>query len=142
MSMTNGSFAAPTSPDLTKEIQSFVVSVPAGAGAPQVVNPTVAVQAFTAYNYTNNLVRGTVTFSAGVTATGAIPTRSFLVPPGATASIDFADSDGDNALGAIDSIDVITFIAVIAGATTAEASTLATATAATAGLLYVNFSAS
>lgn len=141
MSMTNGSFAAPISPDLTKEVQSFVVAIPAGAGAAQVVNPTVPVQAFTAYNYSNNLVRGTVTFSAGVTASGVAATRTFLVPPGASASIDFADHAGDNAVGSVDGIDSVSFIAVDAGAATAEAGTLAATATASAGLVYVNFSA-
>jgi hypothetical protein len=141
MSMTNGSFAAPISPDLTKAVESYVVGIPAGAGVAQVVNPTVPVQGLTAYNYTTNVLRGTVTFSAGVTGTNAAPVRTFLVPPGATYSLDFADHDGDNAVGAIDAIDSVSFIAVAPGAVTAEASTLVAATAAAAGLAYVNFAA-
>jgi len=69
--MTNGSFSAPLAADLTKEIQSFVAYIPAGAGVAQVVNPSVPVQGVTAYNYTANLVRATVTFTAGITTTGA-----------------------------------------------------------------------
>jgi hypothetical protein len=117
------------------------VGIPAGAGVAQVVNPTVPVQGLTAYNYTTNVLRGTVTFSAGVTGTNAAPVRTFLVPPGATYSLDFSDHDGDNAVGAVDAIDSVSFIAVAPGAVTAEASTLVAATAAAAGLAYVNFAA-
>jgi len=139
MSMTNGSFAAPLTPDLTKAVESYVVGIPAGAGVAQVVNPTVPVQGLTAYNYTSNVLRGTVTFSAGVTGVNAAPVRTFLVPPGATYSLDFSDHDGDNAIGAIDAIDSVSLIAVAPGAVTAEASTLLAATAAVAGLAYINF---
>lgn len=139
MSMTNGSFSVPLSPDVTKEVGAFVVGIPAGAGVAQVVNPAVPVQGLTAFNYTTNLLRGTVTFSAGVTANGIAATRVFLVPPGASYSLDFSDHDGDNAIGAIDAIESVSFIAVAPGAATAEASTLAAATAAVAGVAYVNF---
>lgn len=139
MSMTNGSFAAPLTPDLTKAVESYVVGIPAGAGVAQVVNPTVPVQGLTAYNYTSNVLRGTVTFSAGVTGVNAAAVRTFLVPPGATYSLDFSDHDGDNAVGAIDAIDSVSLIAVAPGAVTAEASTLLAATAAVAGLAYINF---
>jgi hypothetical protein len=137
--LTNGSFSIPLSPDVTKEVGAFVVGIPAGAGVAQVVNPAVPVQSVTAYNYTTNLIRGTVTFSAGVTATGVAATRTFLVPPGATYSLDFSNHDGDNAVGAIDAIDSISFIAVLPGAVTAEASALVAATAAVAGVVYLNF---
>lgn len=139
MSMTNGSFAAPISPDLTKVVESFVVGIPAGAGVAQIVNPSVAVQGLTAYNYTTNVLRGTITLSAGVTGTNVAALRTFLVPPGATYSVDFSDHDGDNAVGAIDAIDSVSFIAVDAGSVTAESSTLVAAAAAAAGLAYLNF---
>ena len=143
MSMTSGNFSAIVSPDLTKEVQSYTVGVAAGAGVAQVVNPTIPVQATTVYNYTNNLMRAIVTFSVGITNTGAAATRTFLIPPGATASIDFADHDGDNAVGAIDGIDSLSLSAVtpVAGAVT-EGGALALAAAATAGFVYLNFSAS
>jgi hypothetical protein len=139
MSMTGGAFSAPISPDLTKEVQSFVVAIPAGVGVAQVVNPNIPVQSVTAYNYSSNVVRGTVTFSVGVVSAGVAATRTFLVPPGASASIDFADHYGDNATGSVDGVDSISFIAVIPGVTTTEASTLVAATTAVAGLMYVNF---
>jgi hypothetical protein len=142
MSMTGGAFSAPISPDLTKEVQSFVVSIPAGAGVAQVVNPNVPVQSMTTYNYTSNLIRGTVTFSAGIISTGVAATRTFLIPPGASASIDFADHDGDNAVGSIDGIDSVSYVAVNPGVVTAESSTLVAAAAAVAGSVYVNFAAS
>jgi hypothetical protein len=142
MSMTGGAFSAPISPDLTKEVQSFVVAIPAGVGVAQVVNPSVPVQSVTTYNYSSNVVRGTVTFSAGVVSTGIAATRTFLVPPGASASIDFADHDGDNAIGSVDGIDSISFIAVTPGVATTEASTLVATATAVAGLLYVNFASS
>jgi hypothetical protein len=139
MSMTTGSFSAPISPDLTKVIESYVVGVTAGAAVASVVNPTVPVQGLTAYNYTSNVMRGTVTFTAGITGVNAAALRTFLVPPGATYSVDFADHDGDNAVGAIDAIDSVSFIAVAPGAVTAEASTLVASTTTVAGNLYVNF---
>lgn len=139
MSATHGSFAAPISPDLTKVVESYVVNVVAGAGAAQVVNPTVPVQAVTVYNYTTNIMRATVVFSAGITGVNAPALRTFLVPPGASYSVDFADHAGDNAVGAIDAIDSISFIAVQSGAAVAEASTLAAAIAASAGQVYANF---
>lgn len=138
MAMTNGSFAAPITPDLTKVVESYVVGIPAGAGVAQIVNPTVPVQGLTAYNYTTNVLRGTITLSAGVTGTNAVALRTFLVPPGATYSVDFSDHDGDNAVGAIDAIDSVSFIAVAPGDVTAEASTLVAAVAAAAGVAYVN----
>jgi hypothetical protein len=142
LSMSSGAFSAPIAADLTKEVVSYVVAIPAGAGVAQVVDPAVPVQALTAYNYSSALVRAVVTFAAGITSTGVAATRTFLVPPGATASLDFADHDGDNAVGHVNAIESVSFIAVVPGAATAEASTLAAATAAVAGLVYVNFSAS
>lgn len=139
MSQTNGSMTAIVAADLTKVTEAYVVNVAAGAGAAQVVNPTVPVQSATVYNYTNNLMRGTVTFSAGITGVNAAALRTFLVPAGATYTIDFADHDGDNAIGAVDAIDSISFIAVQAGAGVAEASTLIAAVAALAGQVYCNF---
>ena len=139
MAVSSGAFAAPISPDLTKEAQSFVVGIPAGAGVAQVVNPGVPVQGFTFYNYTSNVLRGTVTFTAGVVSATGAALRTFLVPPGATYSADYSAHDGDNAVGAIDAIDSVSVVAVIPGAVTAEASTLGAATAAVAGLAYVNF---
>jgi hypothetical protein len=96
----------------------------------------------TTYNYTSNLIRGTVTFSAGIISTGVAATRTFLIPPGASASIDFADHDGDNAVGSIDGIDSVSYVAVNPGVVTAESSTLVAAAAAVAGSVYVNFAAS
>lgn len=139
--MTGGAFSAPISPDLTKEVQSFAVSIPTGVGVAQVVNPNVSVQSLTAYNYSSNLIRGTITFSAGVVTTGAPATRTFLVPPGASASLDFAEHDGDNATGSVDGIDSVSFIAVSPGVVTTESSTLTPAVNAVAGLVYVNFAA-
>lgn len=143
MSTTAGSFSAPIAPDLTKEVQSFVAAIPAGAAVAQVVNPTVPVESVTAYNYTNNLLRATVTFTAGITATGAAATRTFLIPPGAVASYDWADEgNSDNAQGSLGAIDSLSVIAVAAGAATAEASTLANNAASVAGLAYFNFGSS
>jgi hypothetical protein len=139
MSVTSGSFSAPLGPDLAKEIQSYVIGIPAGAGVAQTVNPTVAVQAVTLFNYTNNLLRATVTFSAGIVAAGAAATRTFLVPAGATYTIDFSAHGNDNVVGAVDAIDSLSVIAVVSGAATAEASTLTAATAAVAGVAYANF---
>lgn len=140
MSTTSGSFAAILQPDLTKEAVGYTVGVAAGAGAAQVVNPAVPVQSVTIYNYTTNLMRATVTFTEGITSTG---TRTVLVPPSATATVDFANNDGDNAVGAIDGIDSVSLIAVTpaAGAVT-EASMIPEATAAVAGFVYLNFAAS
>lgn len=143
MSMTSGSFSPAVPADVTKEVQSYAVGVAAGAGAAQVVKPTVPVQAVTAYNYTNNVMRATVTYSAGITSATAAAVRTFLVPPMGTASLDWADHDGDNATGSVDGIDSVSLIAVtpVAGAVS-EASTLAAVTAAQAGFVYLNFSAS
>jgi hypothetical protein len=138
MSATSGSFNAPLSPDLSKEVVSYVVGIPAGTGIAQPVVPAVKTQAVTVFNTTANLLRVTVTFSAGIVAAGIAATRTFLVPAGATFSADFSDHDGDNATGAIDAIASLSVIAVAPGAVTAEASTLLASTAAVAGLLCVN----
>jgi hypothetical protein len=143
MSTTAGSFAVPVAPDLNKEVQSFVAAIPAGTAVAQVVNPTVPVESVTAYNYTSNLLRATVTFTAGINATGAAATRTFLIPPGAVASYDWADEGAtDNAIGALGAIDSLSVIAVNAGAATAEASTLAANATSVAGLAYFNFGSS
>lgn len=143
MATTAGSFNAPTLPDLAKEVQSFVAVIPAGAAVAQVVNPTVAVEALTGYNYSQNLLRATVTFTAGITATGAAATRTFLIPPGATASYDWAsEGSSDNAQGSLGAIESLSVIAVTAGAATAEASTLVANATSAAGLAYFNFGSS
>jgi hypothetical protein len=139
MAATSGSFNAALSPDLSKEVVSFVVAIPAGGGTITTVTPTVKTQAVTVFNPTPNLIRATVIFSAGVVAAGAAATRTFLVPTGATFSADFSDHDGDNAIGAVDAIAGISFTAVAPGAATAESSTLTAATAAVAGLIFANF---
>jgi hypothetical protein len=143
LSTTAGSFNAPTLPDLAKEVQSFVAVLPAGAAVAQVIDPTVPVEAVTAYNYSQNLLRATVTFTATITATGAAATRTFLIPPGATASYDWADeASSDNAQGSIGAIASLSVIAVTAGAATAEASTLVANATSVAGLAYFNFGSS
>lgn len=142
MSITNGSFAAPVAPDLSKEVESFIVAVAAGAGAAQIVNPTQPQQGFTAYNVSNNWMRGTIVFTAGVVAVGAAATRTFVIPPGGTASEDFADEGmTDSATGAIGAIDSISFIAVTppASGTVVESSALVAAAVAVAGHVAVNF---
>jgi hypothetical protein len=141
MSITNGSFTAPIAPDLTKEAEGFVVAVAAGAGVAAVVNPAQPEQGATVFNVSNNWIRGTITFTAGVVALGAAATRVFVVPPGGTYSFDFADEGAtDSATGAIGAIDSISIIAVTPPATgVVEASTLAAATAAVAGYVAVNF---
>jgi hypothetical protein len=141
MAITGGTFSAPLSPDLTKEVGSYAVAIPAGAGVVQLIDPSVAFQSATIYNPTRNLIRATITFSIGILTTGLAATRCKLIPPGGTDTIDFSDHDGDNAVGAIDAIDSISFVAVMPGTTTAEASTLGlttTADPAFAGNLYVN----
>jgi hypothetical protein len=142
MAMTGGSFSAPLSPDLSKEVGSFVAAIPAGAGVAQVVDPAVPVQSATLYNTSPNLVRATFTFTAGIVALGVAATRCILVPAGGTATVDFADHDGDNAVGALDGINSISVIAVIPGTVTTEASTLLAATAAVAGNVYINVASS
>lgn len=144
MSTTAGSFSAPIAPDLNKEVQSFAVGVAAGAGVAQVVNPSIPVESVTAFNYSNNLLRATVTFTAGINATGTTTSRTFLIPPGATASYDWADEGATDSvvggLGPIDSLSVQA-VAPVAGAVS-ESGTLAAATAATAGFVYFNFGSS
>jgi hypothetical protein len=139
MAATSGSFSAPISPDLSKEVVSYIVGIPAGAGVAQPVIPAVKTQAVTVFNTTANLLRVTVVFSAGIVAAGVAATRAFLVPAGATFSADFSDHDGDNANGAVDAITSLSVIAVASGAVTAEASTLLASAAAVAGVAVVNF---
>lgn len=142
MSITNGSFSAPIAPDLAKEAEAFVYTIAAGAGVVGVVNPAQPQQGFTAYNVSNNAVRGTITFTAGIVAAGAAATRVFLIPAGGTYTADFADESlTDSATGAIGAIDSISYVPVTvpAAAGVAEVSTLAVAAAATAGFVVTNF---
>lgn len=142
MSITNGSFSAPVSPDLSKELESQVGTIAAGAGAAMVFNPAQPQQGATVYNVSNNVIRGTVTLTAGTVALGAAATRAFTVPAGGTYSFDLADEgltdSATGAIGAIDSISIVP-VTVPAAAGVAEASTLAVAVAATAGYVVVNF---
>lgn len=140
---TSGSFTPPNSSavafDPTKELGSFVVGIPAATNLPQVVNPAVDQQSFTVFNTSSSFVRGTVTFQAGITATGAAATRAFLVPPAGTYSMDFG-SDYVDVAGNIEAIDSIIFVGVTIGTTTAEASTLtAPPTLPALALLVINF---
>jgi hypothetical protein len=142
LSLTNGSFAAPTAADLNKEVESFAVTIAAGAGVAAVVDPAQPEEGVTVFNVSNNVVRATVTFSAGIVAAGGAATRAFLVPAGGTASIDWADSgatdSAQGALGAIDSLSIAP-VAIPVAAGVVEASALALATTATAGYVLVNF---
>ncbi len=142
MSLTNGSFSAPTAPDLAKELESQVGVIAAGAGVAMVFNNLQPQQGATIYNVSNNVVRGTVALTAGTVAIGAAATRTFIVPAGGTYSFDLADEGAtDSATGAIGSIDSIRIVPVtvpaVAGVT--EASVLVVAAAATAGYVAINW---
>lgn len=142
MSLTSGSFSAPTPPDLAKEAEGFTYTILAGAGVAGVVNPAQPQQGFTAFNVSNNAVRGTITFTAGIVAAGGAATRVFLIPAGGTYSADFADEGTtDSVTGAIGAIDSISFVPVSlpVAAGVVEDSTLAVAAAATAGYVAINF---
>lgn len=145
MALSNGSFVLPGIPDLSKEVESRLVTILAGAGVAQVVNPAVPMEGVTVYNYSGNWIRGVITLSAGIAAVGTAATRAFLVPPQASYSVDFAD-DGNagsavGAIGAIDSISVAPVATPIA-AGVVEASTLALSAAAVAGFVAFNFTTS
>jgi hypothetical protein len=142
MSLTSGSFTAPIAPDLTKEVESHVITIASGAGVAQISNPAQPQQGFTAYNVSNNVIRGTVTFSASIVAAGGAATRTFLIPAGGTLAQDYADeSISDSATGSIGAIDSISFVPVTlpAAAGIAEGSTLAVAAAAVAGYVIVDY---
>lgn len=142
MSLTSGNFSAPIAPDLAKEVESHIITIVAGAGVAQVSNPAQAQQGFVAFNVSNNLIRGTVTFSAGIVAAGGAATRTFLIPAGGTLAQDYADeSVTDSATGAIGAIDSISFVPVTAPvvAGVVESSTLAVAAAATGGYIAVDY---
>lgn len=141
MSISSGSFAAPIPADNTKEAWSSVVGFAAGAGVAQAINPPNPMSAFTLFNTTSNVLRGTIAFTAGTTAVGAAATQTFLVPAGGTLSVDFQEHDGDNAVGQLMSIDSVTLIPVTVGAITAEASTLAASAATIAGVALISFTA-
>ena len=141
MSMTNGSFSAPIPPDNTKEAWSAVAAFAAGAGVAAVVNPPNPMSAYTLFNTTANVLRGTIAFTAGTISVGAPATQTFLVPAGGSISQDFQDHDGDNAIGQLMSIDSITLLPVAVGVVTADASTLVASPATTAGVALISFSA-
>jgi hypothetical protein len=142
MSSSNGSFAAPITPDLTKEAEAFLVTIAAGAGVAAVVNPVQPQSAFTAYNVSNNYVKLTYTWTAGIVSLGSAATRVSLIPPGGTWSFDGADEgNSDNAagsLGLVDSISVVP-VDVPAAAGVVEVGTLTAAAAAQAGKVIINF---
>lgn len=145
MSLTSGSFAltpVPVAPDLAKEVESHIITIVAGAGVAQVSNPAQNQQGFLVFNNSTNLIRGTVTFSAGIVAAGGAATRTFLIPANGTLAQDYADeSTTDSVAGSIGAIDSISFVPVTAPAAAgvAESSTLAVATAATAGNIIVDY---
>jgi hypothetical protein len=97
--------------------------------------------AFTLYNTTSNVLRGTIVFTAGTVSVGAAATQTFLVPGGGTLSLDFQDHMGDNATGQLMSIDSVTLLPVTVGAVTAEASTLVANAATIAGVALIDFTA-
>ncbi len=145
MSLTSGSFnapIAPVAPDLAKEVESHIITIVAGAGVAQVSNPVQPQQGFVAFNVSNNLIRGTVTFSAGIVAAGGAATRTFLIPANGTLAQDYADeSTTDSVAGSIGAIDSISFVPVTAPAAAgiAEGSTLSIATTASAGTIIVDY---
>jgi hypothetical protein len=141
MSMVNGSFSAPIPADNTKEAWSTVLGFAAGAGVAAVANPPNPMSAFTLYNTTSNVLRGTIAFSAGTVSAGGATSQTFLVPAGGTYSADFQDHDGDNAVGQLMSVDSISVIPVAVGAVTAEGSTLVASASTIAGVALVNFTA-
>jgi hypothetical protein len=142
MSASNGSFAAPITPDLNKEAEAFLVRIAAGAGVAAVVNPAQPQSAFTAFNISNNYVRLTYTWSAGIISLGTAATRVSIIPPGGTFSADGADEGATDSapgsIGFVDSISVVPVdVPVAAGVT--EVGTLTAAAAAQAGYVAVNF---
>jgi hypothetical protein len=139
MTASAGSFGFTPVADNSKAVGSNVVQVAAGAGVAQTITPVVPQQGATIINLSNNWLRFTWTFTAGITAGGAAANRVTLIPPNFTQSVDFSDNAGDNA---INSLDVVTSVAVIATLTptaTVEAGVLGTATAATAGTVVINW---
>jgi hypothetical protein len=135
-STTSGSFVpSAATADLAKEVGSHVAVIPAGGNVAQVVNPAVPQQSLTAYNLSSQYIRGTVTLSVGITATGAAATRVFLLPPNATYSLDLGSSI-DDLTGNIEAIDSISYQAVTVAAT-AESGTLAAAGALAANAIIV-----
>jgi hypothetical protein len=141
MSISNGTFSAPVPADNTKEAWSSVVGFAAGAGVAAVINPPNPMSAFTLYNTTSNVLRGTIAFTAGTVSVGGAATQTFLVPASGTLSLDFQDHDGDNAIGQLMSIDSVTLLPVAVGAVTAEASTLIANAATIAGVALIDFTA-
>lgn len=145
MSATNGAMGAvPVQPDLTKEHEGTIQTIAAGAAAVAGVhNPAQPQQSLTAFNASQNWVRGTITFSGGITSLGSAATRVFLVPPFGTYTYDSSDvgGDADNATGAINAIDSVSVIAVAVptAAGVVEASTLAAAASTFAGHVAINF---
>jgi hypothetical protein len=142
MSASNGSFAAPITPDLNKEAEAFLVRIAAGAGVLALVNPTQPQSSFTAFNVSNNWIRLGYNWSPGIISLGAASARVSLIPPGGTFSADGADEGAtDSAPGAIGFVDSIAVtpvdVPVAAGVT--EGSTLTAAAAAQAGYVAINF---
>jgi hypothetical protein len=142
MSASNGSFSAPLAPDLAKEVEAFLVRIAAGVGVAAVVNPAQPQSSVTVYNVSNNWLKATWTFTAGITSLGTAATRVSIIPPGGTLSLDAADEGSTDSvagsIGAFDSVSLVP-VDVPVAAGVVEAGTLTAAAAAQAGYVAVDW---
>lgn len=129
----------PIAADLSKDLQSFAVVIPAASNAAQTVTPTVGMESATVFNTSAFLIRATVAFAAGIAAGVAVANRTFVIPPNSVASVDFSQSISDDVSGSVPPIASITFQAINAPtATGAHGAGVAPASLATAAVLHVN----
>lgn len=83
---TSGSFTfSPANGFVNMDGQTAVI--PAATGAAQTVTPTAAMNGFTAFNYSNQWIKGIAAFTGNSPA--ATGNKAFLVPPGGSFNLDF-----------------------------------------------------
>jgi hypothetical protein len=138
---TNGSFtppAAPLNPDNKHESVSYIYSVAAAAASFSVVsNPAVPVNAFTVFNYSDNTVRGTITWSAGVTVAGT--DNTFIIPPRGVYSPDFSMSNVRAIPSQIDAVDSVKLDLIDISTYTGLTAAAPALASAQAGSILVNY---
>jgi hypothetical protein len=125
--------------DNAKGLGSNVAFIPAGAGVAQTITPAVPQNAVSIVNMTANVLRVTVTFSAGIVSGGTPAQRCLLVPPLFTIAEDLSSNTDGGGAGEITPIASLSVVPLVNPTASAEGSTIAVATAATAGLVYFNF---
>lgn len=133
--------------DNTKSQSSLVATfAPGVVGTTLTATPASPQESVSVVNKGGDTVRVAVNFNTGIVASPAAALRVFLVAPGDSHVVDYADHDGDNSASAVLPILSVTVtpVALPTAAGVVEASTLPVTTAAQqqGGTVILNFTSS